>query len=95
MPNRVKVEIFGDEYTILGDADPGYIQELTSLVDSRMKELSDQNRHFSKTKLAILTAVNLADEISQLKKNPESADMMEETAKRLISILDEGITGDY
>ena len=95
MPHRVKTEIFGDEYVIVGDADPEYIQEISSQVDSRMRELAKQNKNFSKTKLAILTAVNLADEMNQVKQNPGSIDQMELAAKRLISMLDEGITGDY
>lgn len=95
MTNKVKVEIYGDEYLISGDADSGYISRISSLVDERMRELGVQNKSFSKTRLAILTAVNLADELIQLKENPDFPGAFEEKAKRLISMLDEGIIGDY
>ena len=35
----VQVEIYGQSYNLRGDADPSYIQELSSYVDAKMQEI--------------------------------------------------------
>lgn len=93
---RVKVKIRGEVYTILGGTDSEYIQHLAKYVDSRMDELSKDLPSPTPTRLAILTALNLADELFQMKEeivNPASPDAEEKT-KKIISLLEEGIIGE-
>ena len=92
--SRVKAHIYGEDYTIVGESDPEYIEKITAYVDARMKELARQNPKYSKTRLAILTAVNIADELHQGKETGEISGL-EDRARKLISMLDEGIVGDY
>ncbi|MCB1173299.1 MAG: cell division protein ZapA [Leptospiraceae bacterium] len=100
---RVHVEILGERYTIKGEADPGYISEVARLVDERMRELSQSSNRATgnnRARLAVLTAINLADELLQARmdssaKMPMSAVMeFEERTHQLISLLDEGLIGD-
>ena len=94
---RVMVDILGDSYTIKGQAEPGYIADVARFVDSRMRELSRLGKSHSKTKIAVLTAINLADELLQLKGGGASAERSDELSRRteqLITLLDEGLIGD-
>jgi cell division protein ZapA len=61
----VTVDIFGHEYKIRGDADPGYILEIAQYVDGKMKEVAHGAGapQGSLTKIAILAALNIAEEL--------------------------------
>jgi len=94
--NRVRVDIFGSTYTIRGDASPDYIKSLAEYVDRKMNEVSDSTGSSNQVQLAILAALNIADEyfqISRVRTGAEGA--LEEKARMLISMLDEGLIGDF
>ena len=59
----IKVEIFGSEYRIRGDADPECIQEIAHYVDSKMREVTNETSLGSSLKVAILAALNIAGEL--------------------------------
>ena len=65
----VKETIFGSEYTIRGEADSEYIQSLARMLDEKMKEVAQGTQLTSALKISILAGINLADEISRLKKH--------------------------
>ena len=95
---RVETRIYDNDYIITGDATEDYISRVASYVDSRMRELSRTFPDASSIKLAILTAVNISDELFQLKenpqKNPQKSPEIEERARKLISLLDKSLTGE-
>jgi cell division protein ZapA len=61
--NKVVVRILGEEYPIVGAADPAYISRVADLVDTRMQEIARQGRTQARDKIAILTALSLASEL--------------------------------
>jgi len=67
--NKVAVEIFGDEYVIKGEADPQYMEMLAAYVDKKMRQIGGRNPQLSRAKLAVLVAINLADELSKLQED--------------------------
>ncbi len=92
---NVKVEIFGHTYTINGDAPNEYIYELSEFVNQKMNEVNENISTKSSVQVAILAALNIADEYFQLKKLNKGMDFaLESKAKSLISMLDDGIIGD-
>jgi cell division protein ZapA len=95
---RVETRIYDNDYVITGEASVDYINRVSGYVDSRMKELSRAFPEASSTKLAILTAVNIADEFFQLKENPSKESSptveLEERARKLIVLLDKSLIGE-
>jgi cell division protein ZapA len=95
---RVETRIYDNDYVITGEASEDYINRVSGYVDSRMKELSRAFPEASSTKLAILTAVNIADEFFQLKENPSKESPptveLEERARKLIVLLDKSLIGE-
>jgi|LauGreSuBDMM15SN_2_FD.fasta_scaffold04136_1 cell division protein ZapA len=95
---RVETRIYDNDYVITGEASEDYINRVSGYVDSRMKELSRAFPEASSTKLAILTAVNIADEFFQLKENPSKESSptveLEERARKLIVLLDKSLIGE-
>lgn len=69
--NRVTVEIFGKTYTIRGDAPAEWIHEVAAYVDQKMRVIADKHLYLDTTKIAVLTALNLADEYFRLKEEYE------------------------
>jgi cell division protein ZapA len=95
MENKIKVKIYGNEYTIIGDAQPEYIQKLAEYIDTRMNEIGKSITNGNITQIAILAALNIADEYYQL--NDIKGDItgeMERKTNSLISMLDKGLIGD-
>lgn len=61
--NVVRVEIFGTDYTIRGEEKQDYIREVAAYVDSKMREINERLPVASLAKVAVLTSLNLADEL--------------------------------
>ncbi len=86
------VTIFGRDYKIKGIADETYILEMAKFVDEKMRELSDTAQLPSTERVAILTALNIADELFQEKqKTSEAFSSVEERADQLMTLLDERV----
>jgi cell division protein ZapA len=66
-----EVEIFGEVYNVRGSEDPGRLQELAGLVDRKMREVAQHVPAADKARIAILAALNLADELSRLTMRQE------------------------
>ena len=61
----VTVRIYGQEYTLRSDADPEALQSLAAQVDERMREAAAGAGPISAERLAVLVALNLADDLAQ------------------------------
>ena len=88
----IEVEIFGQTYNVRGEGDPNYLAELARFVDSRMREVAAQVATVDPVKIAILAALNIADEFSRYRKQRESAvgtliEKTEEMSERLSRII--------
>jgi cell division protein ZapA len=64
------VEIFGEVYHVRGGDENGYLQSLADLVDRKMREVAEQTKGDA-ARIAILAALNLADELFQLQSRQE------------------------
>ena len=68
-PGQLKVNIFGNEYSLIANNNEEYLKEIAEYVDSNMRKI-DKNQSFkASTKLAILAALNIADELFQERVN--------------------------
>ncbi|MGI5922272.1 MAG: cell division protein ZapA [Syntrophomonadaceae bacterium] len=66
---KVTVSIFNEEYIVKGDENPEYIQMLAAYIDRRMRMIQQRNPNLTNTKIAVLTAINLADELNKLQED--------------------------
>jgi len=63
-----EVEIFGTVYPVRGSHDDARLQELAAAVDGKMREIADRMATVDTAEMAILAALNLADELFQMKR---------------------------
>ena len=71
MANRVTMTICGDEYTLVADEQAEYMEKVGHLVDEKMSQLMEQAR-VGRSDAAVLTAVNLADELFKAQEAAEN-----------------------
>ncbi|UOF92696.1 cell division protein ZapA [Fodinisporobacter ferrooxydans] len=64
--NRIHVDIFGHQYSLRGQASSAHMRLVAALVDEKMKEIAQVNSRFDLGKVAVLSAVNIADEYIRL-----------------------------
>jgi cell division protein ZapA len=85
----VRVEIFDQVYNLRG-SDAAYIVKLAEFVDGKMRAVSEQTATVDSVRLAVLAALNIADEYHLLKRRLEdhSPETQQRTSK-LASALDE------
>jgi len=69
--NSVRVEIFDQGYNLRG-SDPDYILKLAEYVDAKMRAVAEQTHTVDTVRLAVLAALNIADEYHLLKRNHDS-----------------------
>ncbi len=76
---KVNVEIFGDTYPFRTDGDPGELKKLAAFVDQHMQRAAKRTRSLDTRKIAVLSALELADEYFKLKKDyDELVEMLED-----------------
>lgn len=68
MTKTIDVEIYGQRYSIRGEADDAYIRRLASYVDQHMRQLAEGMKTATPSKLAVLTAINLAHQLFESEK---------------------------
>ena len=84
----IKVEIYGTEYRIKGDANAEYVKKVAGYVDGKMRQVAGISTDSAVSKIAILTAINIADELFKERQERETA--AEALSKKLSAIEDDG-----
>ncbi len=75
---RVVVEIYGNSYPLKTD-NVETMKKLAAIVDKKMKMMSRSVHSFDDRKIAVLTALQIAEEYYQLKKDyDELVDLLDE-----------------
>lgn len=80
---KVTVKIYGEEYVIKGFAGAEYIEGIAAYVDKKMRLIGNKNPHLSLSKVAVLAALNIADELSKLQEDYDSLVKLLEEEKAL------------
>src|ERR1700676_1546644 len=85
----VRVEIFDQPYNLRG-SDSEYILKLAEYVDGKMRAVSEQTATVDSVRLAVLAALNIADEYHLLKRRLQApSPEVKQRASKLASALDE------
>ena len=91
MSRVVTVEIAGQRYPIRSSLDERYITELAAYVDRKMQAASDAAPASDLLGLAVLVALNIADEYFRARAQQEAHGALHERALRLEQIVDDAL----
>jgi cell division protein ZapA len=64
----VDIKVFGQTYTVRTDTEEAYIQEVATYVNEKMEEVLKKTKSVSTLNVAILTALNIADDLLKEKE---------------------------
>jgi cell division protein ZapA len=90
MSSVITVEIAGQRYPIRSALDERYVTELAAYVDQKMRAASDAAPTSDMLGLAVLVALNIADEFFREREReiPTMSDDLQQRAMRLERIVD-------
>jgi len=90
---HVTVEIYDQTYHLSGQ-DPEHVRQLAAQVDAKMRAVASQGRTVDSLRVAVLAALNLADELSQKTEGGSSSRVGQARAISLSAMLDEVLLDD-
>jgi cell division protein ZapA len=92
MSNKVKVEIYGQTYTLSGDLDETYVQKLARYVDEKMAAVAEATQTVDSVRVAVLAAMAIADELhSREQESVHRDDALRERAQQCLTILERAL----
>ena len=89
----VHVDIHGQRYAVRSDLDPAYISELAEYVDQKMQLASSEVQSGESMKVAVLAALNIADELFTSRVESGEARWLSKTAE-IERLVDEALETD-
>ncbi len=75
---KITVDIYGQQYTIVGAESSSHIRLVASMVDDKMREISAKNPSLDSSKLAVLTAVNAIHDYIKVKDQLSHYEQLEQ-----------------
>jgi cell division protein ZapA len=85
----VPVDIYGQHYPIRSGLDPAYVARLAAYVDEKMRAASDSTPTGDSVRLAVLAALNIADELFRCRDTTLERDgRLAERAQELERLVD-------
>lgn len=72
------VEIYGTTYHVRAGSDPSHLESLAEIVDGKMREIAGRTATVETSRIAILAALNLADELVRARSQTESKEIAEQ-----------------
>ncbi|HXN73380.1 MAG TPA: cell division protein ZapA [Candidatus Acidoferrales bacterium] len=70
----MKIEIYDQSYNVNADGNEEYLSELAAYVDGKMRSIAESTRMVDSLKVAVLAALNIADETFTLRKRQQEID---------------------
>ena len=68
---RIRVRVYGSDYTLRSEEDPQYIVELADYLNEKMTEIAERSSAKSALKVAILAALNITDDLFKERQEKE------------------------
>jgi cell division protein ZapA len=84
-----KINILGQELTVLSDADDEQVLSVIRLITEKTEEVLKSANNLKALDVAILTALNVAEELVKLRGvNKELCDQLESRSEELIQLIE-------
>ncbi len=88
----VQVDIYNQTYNIRGELDAAYVAELAKYVDAKMREIAASARTVDSLRIAVLAALNIADDLHAFRQRHASAqDDLRFRAERCLQLVDSAL----
>ena len=89
MKKSYKIDILGQELSVLSDADDEHVLSVIRLITEKTEEVLKSANNLKTLDVAILTALNVAEELVKLRGvNKELCDQLESRSEELIQLIE-------
>ena len=72
LTDSVRIEIYDQEYHVKGSLNSAYLEEIARYVDGKMRSIATKSHNVDSLRVAVLAALNIADEYHQMKSKYET-----------------------
>jgi cell division protein ZapA len=88
----MKIEIFDQTYNVNADGNEEYLTELASYVDKKMRAVSESTQLVDSVKVAVLAALNIADETFTLRQRTQNLEgPIRQRMEKCVSLVEKAL----
>jgi cell division protein ZapA len=88
----MKIEIYDQIYNVNADQGEEYLKELADYVDAKMRAVSTAARTVDSLKVAVLSSLNMADELFAARKRLEEIEgPLRERVEKCVTIVEKAL----
>jgi cell division protein ZapA len=88
----VKIEIYDQVYNVNADGNEAYLHELAAYVDGKMRSIADATHMVDSLKVAVLAALNIADEtFAMRKRQQETEGPLRKRVEKCVSMVEKAL----
>jgi cell division protein ZapA len=92
----VKIEIFDQIYNVQADGDEAYLRELASFVDSKMRTVAEATHQVDSMRIAVLSALNIADELFAIRKRQEQLEgPIRQRVEKCVNLVEKALESSH
>lgn len=90
MKKRFHIKLLGQELSVLSDSGDDHVENVVKYVNDTIEDIQKNSNNFNSLNIAILAALNIADEYLKSKTMEESKySQLENRSERLIDLINE------
>lgn len=87
---RFDIQVLGQEFSVLSDSGDEHVAEIVQYVNDKAEEIGNTSGNVTTLSVAMLVALNIADEFLKFKKEKEDIhSQLENRTERLINFIEE------
>jgi cell division protein ZapA len=88
----MKIEIYDQVYNVNSGQSDQYLRELASYVDGKMREVAETTRIADSLKVAVLAALNIADEMFTLRDRQQQLEgPLRKRVEKCVSMVEKAL----
>jgi cell division protein ZapA len=88
----VKIEIYNQSYNVSADENEEYIKQLAEFVDGKMRSVAEATRTVDSVRVAVLAALNIADELHSLKRRQDALEgPLRTRVEKCVTLVDKAL----
>ncbi len=88
----MKIEIYDQVYNVNADGNEDYLRELAAYVDGKMRSVADATHMVDSLKVAVLAALNIADEtFAMRKRQTEMEGPLRKRVEKCVSMVEKAL----
>ncbi|MBN1380143.1 MAG: cell division protein ZapA [Deltaproteobacteria bacterium] len=90
MKKRFCIKVLGQEISVLSDSGDEHVTEIVDYINKKAEAIGSHSGNMTTLNIAVLVALNIAEEYFQAKKNEEEfQSQLESRSERLINLISE------